>query len=87
MCVCVCVRERERERENETRQKSLDKRDSPLFYHLEFSDYCLRLRYTHSVEADMSFGLLRVFHVEIPLDFSRKHFSTKTPRRFNPNYR
>ena len=36
------------------------------FYNLEFSNYCLHLYcYIHNVLADVSFGLLQVFLVEL----------------------
>ena len=35
-----------------------------FFYFLEFEDFCLHL-HTHNVLADMSFGLLPVFHVKL----------------------
>ena len=34
------------------------------FYHLEYSNYFLDI-YTHNVLADMSFGLLHMFHIEL----------------------
>ena len=42
----------------------LFKEDSNFFsycYYQEYSDYC----HTHNILADMSFGLLQVFHVEL----------------------
>ena len=36
------------------------------FYHLEYSDYYLHSHYyTHNVLTDISFGLLKVFYVEL----------------------
>ena len=38
---------------------------SDNFYHIEYSDYHLHLHcYTHNVSANMSFGLLQVFHAK-----------------------
>ena len=34
-------------------------------HHLEYSDYCHLNCYTHNILANMSFGLLQVFHVEL----------------------
>ena len=49
------------------------------FYYSGFLDYYLHLYcYIHNVSADMSSGLLQVFHVELQASYNKGIFNTFT---------
>ena len=49
------------------------KKNYPIFYYLEFSDYSLHLySYIPNVSADVSFGLFLVFLVELGSEYNSK---------------